>query len=43
VRTASAGSSPAAPTTPKPKPRADNPWRKPVITTKKDKITGHLT
>src|SRR2546425_3225162 len=35
VRTASAGSSPAAPTTPK--PRADHPWRKPVITSKRTK------
>ena len=35
VRTASAGSSPAAPTTPK--PRADHPWRKPVIASKRTK------
>ena len=35
VRTASAGSSPAAPTTPK--PRADHPWRKPVFASKRTK------
>jgi transposase len=35
VRTASAGSSPAAPATPK--PRADHPWRKPVIASKRTK------
>ena len=35
VRTASAGSSPAAPAAPK--PRADHPWRKPVITSKRTK------
>ena len=35
VRTASAGSSPAAPATPK--PRADHPWRKPVLASKRTK------
>jgi len=35
VRTETAGSSPAAPTTPK--PRADHPWRKPLIASKRTK------